>query len=74
MSTHSLTLADLISPIARETFFTQCWEMQPLHVRRSRSDYYDPLLTITQLEGLIASRETRYPAVQLSKSWAYFPP
>jgi hypothetical protein len=50
------------------------WEANPLHIQGRNARYYDQILTVGDLENLIAAPDARYPAIQLSKNGAYFPP
>ena len=68
------SFADLLVPIQPETFFARYWESQPLHVRRSESDYYAQLLTNRDVEATISSGGLRYPAIQLARGGGFFPP
>jgi hypothetical protein len=74
MSEDSLDLAALLDPVDLAQFFAAHWELQPLHVQGRDAHYYDRVLTIGDLENMIASPNARYPAIQLSKNGAYFPP
>jgi lysine-specific demethylase/histidyl-hydroxylase NO66 len=74
MADATLDLARLLDPIERPEFFESYWEKRPLHLGRSDAHYYNDLLTLSDLERLIASPEARYPAIQLSKGGVYFPP
>ena len=74
MSTPITAFADLIAPIRPETFFSDSWEIRPLHIRRSDSRYYDALLTNGDVEAAISSGGLRYPAIQLAKGGAFYPP
>ena len=68
------SFADLLVPVRPETFFAQYWESQPLHVRRSESDYYVQLLTPRDVEAVISAGGLRYPAIQLARDGGFFPP
>jgi ribosomal protein L16 Arg81 hydroxylase len=68
------SFADLLVPVQPETFFARYWESQPLHVRRSGSDYYARLLTNRDVEAAISSGGLRYPGIQLARGGGFFPP
>ena len=53
LATHS-QLEYLLSPVATETFFRDTWERRPLAVHRRTPDYYDGLLSRSDLEHVIA--------------------
>jgi ribosomal protein L16 Arg81 hydroxylase len=74
MAGQPLDLAQLLSPTTREIFFDAYWEKKPLHSGRADPQFYQHLITIADLERMIASPEARYPAIQLSRGGAYFPP
>jgi hypothetical protein len=65
--------AHLIAPVPVEAFFAQYWEAAPLHLRRGDKSFYDAVLTTAALDGLIASGNLRYPAIQLARNGAFFP-
>jgi ribosomal protein L16 Arg81 hydroxylase len=67
-------LGRLLEPIERTGFFGRYWEREVLHLSRSNVSYYDDVLSTHDLEQLIQSPLARYPAIQLSKGGAYFPP
>jgi ribosomal protein L16 Arg81 hydroxylase len=74
MTIDLLNLKALLAPIGQARFFDEYWEKKPLHMKRGDNDFYSKLLSIADLERLIASPDARYPAIQLSKAGAYFPP
>ena len=67
------TFAELLLPVRPETFFEQKWENEPLHIKRSESNFYDSLLTNRDVELAIASGGLRYPAIQLARDSGFFP-
>jgi ribosomal protein L16 Arg81 hydroxylase len=73
MTTGTFDFAALLAPVGSSQFLDLHWEKQPLHLKRADVEFYSKLLSITDLEQLIASPEARYPAIQLSKNGAYFP-
>jgi hypothetical protein len=61
MSADSLDLAALIDPVPLEQFFAMYWEANPLHIQGRNARYYDQILTVGDLENLIAAPDARYP-------------
>jgi hypothetical protein len=47
-------LAKLLDPVSPATFFGEHWEEKPLRVKRNRPDYYRPLLSLDEIDPLIA--------------------
>ncbi len=64
----------LIEPVGTEAFFAEHWERKPLLLRQRGAAYYDPLLSIQDLEEFISRADARYPAIRLAKGGAFFPP
>lgn len=69
-----IDFARLLDPVPSGVFFESHWEKRPLHLTRADASYYDEVLTVADLERMISSPEARYPAIQLSRGGAYFPP
>jgi len=69
-----LDFDQLIAPIGAETFFGEHWERKPLLLQQRGSHYYQPLVSIQDLEDFISSGGARYPAVRLAKGGGFFPP
>jgi len=65
--------ADLITPIPVDAFFSQYWELKPLHIRRADERFYRALLTTQDIDDIISSGALRYPAIQLAKGGSFFP-
>ncbi len=64
----------LIQPIGPEAFFAEYWERKPLLLQQRGASYYDPLLSIQDIEEFISQSDARYPAIRLAKGGAFFPP
>jgi ribosomal protein L16 Arg81 hydroxylase len=73
MTNGTFDLEALLDPVGPSVFFDLHWEKKPLHVQRTDVGYYSALVSLADLERLIASPDARYPAIQLSKHGAYFP-
>jgi len=67
-------LASLLNPIPLDRFFAEYWERQPLHLVRGVTDFYQSLISASDLERIIANPDARYPALQLAKGGHYFAP
>src|SRR5258708_11255863 len=55
----ALGLARLIAPIDVATFLRDQWEQQPLHVSRQDPRYYMDLLTLDDLDSILAVSPVR---------------
>jgi hypothetical protein len=67
-------LKRLLAPLALDAFFARYWEREVLHLKRGDAHYYDSLLTLQDLERVVAAGGLRYPALQLSKGGTFLPP
>lgn len=74
MENPTFDLAWLLDPLEPAAFFERYWEKEVLHLRRPDVKYYDEVLSIGDLEQMVANPMARSPAIQLSKGGAYFPP
>jgi hypothetical protein len=73
MSGRLSSFAELLAPVRPELFFERHWESRPLHVQRSKRDYYAHL-TNRDVEAAISSGGLRYPAIQLARDGGFFAP
>jgi hypothetical protein len=48
------SFARLIEPVSTQTFFDTHWERQPLVIRRDRPDFYGDLVTVAEIDAVIA--------------------
>lgn len=53
-------LAQLLHPFEVEAFFRDCWERQPHHIPRSDPDYYGGLLSLRDVDDLIAFTRPKF--------------
>lgn len=58
----------LLAPIELSVFLSDYWEKQPLHISRSRPDYFESLLSVRAMEAVLSSRPLYFPDVQLTQS------
>ncbi len=65
--------AALLDPQPLPSFFADYWERRPLLIHRG-PDFYQRLITTRDLEDIISSPETRYPAIKLAKEGRFYPP
>ena len=66
-------LAQLLQPVAQETFFRDYWGQKPLLLQRKDAAHYGALLTADDFDDIISERGLRYPAVRLAKDGSFFP-
>ncbi|HYN88955.1 MAG TPA: cupin domain-containing protein [Ardenticatenaceae bacterium] len=59
--------ARMIAPIEPGEFFDEFWEKRPLIVARNQPDYYSKLLSMCDLDRMLASSELRHPTLRLIK-------
>ena len=57
----------VFQPITNEQFFAEYFEKRVLHVERNREQYFDDLLSLTDIDAFIASSNPHYPNVNLRK-------
>jgi len=62
------TLEWLIQPITTERFFEENWEKKPLVVQRECAEYYRSLLTLDEVDRVLATLDLRYPNVVLKNA------
>jgi bifunctional lysine-specific demethylase and histidyl-hydroxylase NO66 len=74
MMTNEFDLSTLLCPVSTERFFAEYWESKPLLLQRGDSIYYNPVLTITDLERYISRGDARYPALRLAKGGQFYTP
>ena len=60
-------LARCIEPVEAERFLEDYWERKPLLVPRDEEGRFDDLLSVAELERLVAAGGLRYPAFRLVK-------
>ena len=67
-------LARAIEPVTAEEFLADYWEQQPLVVPRSEPGRYDDLLSVADVERLVASPGLRHPGFRMAKADADLSP
>jgi len=58
-------LKRLIHPIDPQTFIRDYWEKRPLLVRRRDRDYYRPLLSLADVDGLLSNSSIHPPEIRV---------
>ena len=54
MTAHGFDLAKVLFPVETEVFFRDYWEKKPLHISRKDPDYYRGLLSLRDVDAMIA--------------------
>ena len=67
-------LEKLLAPMMVDAFFAGYWEREVLHIKRNDAHFYDGLLSLRDVERIVATGGLRYPALQLSKGGSFLPP
>ena len=58
----------LISPVSKEVFFQDYWEKKPLLVKRNQAAFFDPLLSLDEVDRVLTTLDLRYPNVILKNA------
>lgn len=61
-------LHSVLAPLTLETFFSQYWEREPLHIDRGEATHFAKLLKPHHIEQMLSTQRLFYPAVQLTQS------
>lgn len=61
-------LVRVLGPVTETDFFENYWEQNPLHVSRSSTDQFAPLLTLEAIECALSTQPLFFPSVQLTQS------
>jgi ribosomal protein L16 Arg81 hydroxylase len=64
---------DVINPVEPRHFFEQYWEKSPLYIARQNPDYYARLLTVKDVEYIIAATGLRHPSLRMVKNGQQIP-
>jgi len=67
------TFEALVAPTGTDEFFARHWEREPLPVRRGDPGHYRRLLTLDDLDRLLAEGGLQHPAVRLVRGGAQVP-
>jgi hypothetical protein len=59
--------ATLLDPVPVDTFFSQYWEREPLAVVRTDPRRYENLLSLDDIDRLLASTVPQYPDIRLAR-------
>ena len=58
----------ILDPVSRDEFFKAYWESRPLVVARDAPGYFDPLLSLDEIDRVITTLNLSHPDVQLVSS------
>jgi len=67
------TISWLLAPVEPEHFFRNHWEKQPLIIDRDCTTYYESVLTLDDIDKILASGSIRQPAITLVKNGKTIP-
>lgn len=68
-----INATDIIDPIDSADFFANYWAQKPLHIARTNSNPFSPLIDIQAIETLLSTQSLSFPSVQLSHSGQIIP-
>ena len=68
-----LSMRWLLAPIEPHEFFSNYWEKQPLLIQRGATNYYESVLTLKDVDGILANSSIRPPEVNLVKNGKSIP-
>ncbi len=68
MQTPDFSLQWIIDPVARDEFFEAYWEARPLVISRNVPGYFDPLLSLDEIDRVITTLNLSHPDLQLVSS------
>jgi ribosomal protein L16 Arg81 hydroxylase len=57
-------LAKVLHPITVEEFYADYYEKKPLHIRRNDPQYFEPLLTLEEIDRVITTLGLSHPAIE----------
>ena len=66
-------LKKLIHPITVEEFFNEYWEKKVLYIPRNDYNYYEDILTLSDVNEYLSQTDIRYPHVRLVKNGSEIP-
>lgn len=62
-------IANLIAPLSQEVFFHRFWEQGPCLVKNCDASRFEALLSISEIDQLLASGGLRYPAYRIVRDF-----
>ena len=68
MQSPDFSLQWILDPIARDEFFEAYWEARPLVISRNAPGYFDPLLSLDEIDRVITTLNLSHPDLQLVSS------
>lgn len=63
----------LIDPIKLETFFSEYWEKQYLHISRNNESLYQEIITFQDINEYLSRADIRYPNIRLVQNGSEIP-
>lgn len=60
-----MRVGELIRPISLESFFSQYWEKAPLLIQRNDEAYYGRVLSVDDVDSVLARNDITFPDVRL---------
>src|SRR5215211_1201675 len=64
----SFDLARLIQPVTLESFKSEYWEKRPLIIARREPSYYDRLLTLSDVDHILAHSSIRSSEIRIVRN------
>ena len=58
----------LINPLRREAYFEEYWEKKPLVINRGKPDYFNLLLSFSEVDRVITTLDRGYPNITLKNA------
>ena len=68
------SFAELIAPVSIRSFFDEYWERRSLHVERNIQNYYEPILSLCDLDAHLQSRQIPAAFVRVVRQGQTIPP
>ncbi len=68
MSEQAYSLQWILDPVSRAEFFEAYWEARPLVISRNTPGYFDPLLSLDEIDRVITTLNLSHPDLQLVSS------
>ncbi|MEI6882215.1 MAG: cupin domain-containing protein [Bacteroidota bacterium] len=66
-------LQHLLTPTSVESFITEFWEKEFLHIRRNDQQYYNEILNLSGLDEYLSRNDIRYPSLRMMRSGKAIP-
>ncbi len=63
-----LTFERLLHPIGQDAFLRDYWERQPLVIERGKPDYYSGILSLAEIDSIVAFRQLKYSQLKIARA------